>query len=145
MAEQISSSTPVSIHIRRGDYVNDSHTNSVHGTCGLDYYQNAMKLISGRVDKPTFFCFSDDIEWAKNKLHAQYPIIYVDHNGLDNASEDMRLMSQCKHNIIANSSFSWWGAWLNSNPDKIVIAPTKWFQKEDYDTRDLIPAGWIRL
>lgn len=145
MAEQISSSTSVSVHFRRGDYVNDLQTNSVHGICGLDYYQTAMQFISSKIAKPIFFCFSDDIDWAKEHITSDHPLIFVANNGPDSAFEDMRLMSMCKHNIIANSSFSWWGAWLNANSDKTVIAPRKWFKKEEYNTKDLIPNEWVRL
>ncbi len=137
--------TAVSIHVRRGDYVSDSTTNRYHGTCSLDYYRDAVERISELADGAHFFVFSDDIEWVKENLKPGRPVTYVDFNDDKSNYEDLRLMSLCKHHIIANSSFSWWGAWLNLNPDKIVIAPGKWFNDTSIDTADLIPDSWIRL
>ena len=104
-----------------------------------------MKTISGGVRHPHFFVFSDDPMWARENLSWIAPGIVIDQNGLDKAFEDMRLMSLCKHHIIANSSFSWWGAWLSKNPEKIVIAPEQWFQDKNMNTDDLIPTKWTRL
>jgi hypothetical protein len=91
------------------------------------------------------FVFSDDHAWVQRNMDLGYPTTFVTHNGADHAFEDLRLMSLCKHFIIANSSFSWWGAWLCSNHDKIVIAPKRWFNRDDIDTKDLIPPGWLCL
>lgn len=145
MAKLISSRESVSLHVRRGDYDSDLQTSKVHGTCGLDYYARAIAEICSRVDSPHFFIFSDDMEWSKANLDISHPVIFVDHNNALRSYEDLRLMSQCRHHIIANSSFSWWGAWLNPDSDKIVIAPDRWFNKEDIDTTDLLPESWIRL
>jgi len=131
----------VSIHIRRGDYVFDEKINKYHGECNLDYYLKAIALIAKKVKSPHFFVISDDIKWAKQNLYLKFPCIYVDHNIGKKDYEDMRLMSECKHNIIANSSFSWWGAWLNKN--KVVIAPKRWFTDKSINTEDLIPNSWI--
>ena len=98
-----------------------------------------------KITNPHFFIFSDDQKWVKDNFKIKYPIAFIDHNASKKDYEDLRLMSLCKHNIIANSSFSWWGAWLNSNPKKIVIAPKEWFADPSIDTSDLIPPGWIRL
>jgi hypothetical protein len=144
LARQISKVNSVSLHVRRGDYANNPLTTSVHGLCSLDYYMAAIKYITERVQEPRFFIFSDDIEWVKNNLKLSWPCEYVDCNRKDQSYNDMRLMSMCKHNIIANSSFSWWGAWLNPNLYKIVIAPNKWFANE-INTQDLIPLNWVRL
>lgn len=136
----------VSIHIRRGDYVSVAHTNQLHGTCDLDYYQKAIDTIAGKVDNPVFFCFSDDIDWVKENLKTDHEMHYVDSNiSPGSGHEDMRLMSNCKHHIIANSSFSWWGAWLNPNKDKVVIAPKKWLNSSEIIVKDLIPDSWIKL
>ena len=136
----------VSIHIRRGDYVSVAHTNQLHGTCDLDYYQKAISTIAGKVDNPVFFCFSDDIDWVKENLKTDHEMHYVDSNiSPGSGHEDMRLMSNCKHHIIANSSFSWWGAWLNPNKDKVVIAPKKWLNSSEIIVKDLIPDSWIKL
>lgn len=145
MLEKIKDCNAVSIHIRRSDYVTDPVTKKLHNTFNMDYYQKAVKIIASRVGDPHFFAFSDDIAWVKKNLKIKYPITYVDYNDIPHGYEDMRLMSSCKHNIIANSSFSWWGAWLNPNPDKIVIAPLKWLNDPNIDTSDVTPKSWIRI
>jgi hypothetical protein len=134
----------VSLHVRRGDYISNKKTNAVHGVCSIEYYQSAINYIDKNVLSPIYFIFSDDIEWvAKNiKIHSR--VVYVDHNKCQNSFYDMQLMSFCKHNIIANSSFSWWGAWLNDNNNKIVLAPKKWYSDNDVHS-DLLPESWIRL
>ncbi|MBN1585116.1 alpha-1,2-fucosyltransferase [Candidatus Uhrbacteria bacterium] len=134
----------VSLHVRRGDYVTDPNTNAYHGTCSPEYYGEAIGLIAEKVSNPHFFVFSDDIEWVKANIGIDYPVTYVSGEGRPDY-EELRLMSYCRHNIIANSSFSWWGAWLNPNPDKIVIAPKRWFSGASQDTGDLIPESWIRI
>ena len=145
LLNKIESVEAVSVHIRRGDYVSDTITNQFHGVCGLEYYQQAIEKIAQEVHEPHFYIFSDNIDWAKKNIQLNFPTTYVTHNPPDKGYEDLRLMSHCKHHIIANSSFSWWAAWLNSNPEKIVIAPEKWFADITIDTTDLIPEGWIRI
>ncbi|MDT8316998.1 MAG: alpha-1,2-fucosyltransferase [bacterium] len=145
MADWIESSESVSLHIRRGDYVSNPATRKIHGVCDLDYYSRCVKQITETVKDPHFFIFSDDCEWAKKNLKLSYPMTIISNNGAGRECEDLRLMSKCKHQIIANSSFSWWGGWLNHNPDKIVIAPKKWFNKSNANTNDIIPGGWIKL
>jgi hypothetical protein len=110
----------------------------------LDYYREAIRHIAERVEQPRFFVFSDDIAWVKDNLIIDFPSHYVDHNHGTESYSDMRLMSLCQHHIIANSSFSWWGAWLNPITDKIVIAPRRWFANQT-DVRDLIPQDWVTL
>lgn len=143
IAEQISQVNAVSLHVRRGDYVSNAK-NTFIGVCSLEYYRKAIEHIKSQVDMPVFFVFSDDIDWVKNNLVLDKTSVFVSHNKGSESYNDMRLMSLCKHNIIANSSFSWWGAWLNSNPQKIVIAPKQWFASGQ-DDRDLIPEAWVRL
>lgn len=145
MSEKILSSDSVSIHIRRGDYVSNKLTHLMHGVSGIDYYLNAINYISNNVEKPHFFVFSDEPDWARENLQTSFPMIFVNHNSGQNDFEDMRLLSLCKHHIIANSSFSWWGAWLSNNQNKIVIAPKKWFNEYKADTKDLYPEDWIVL
>jgi hypothetical protein len=145
ISEIIQAKNSISIHIRRTDYINDLTTNKVHGICGLDYYQNCIDYITTKISNPYFFVFSDDPQWAKENLKVNFPVIIVDHNDASRNYEDLRLMSQCKHNIIANSSFSWWGAWLNINPERIVIAPQKWFNDMSRNTDDLIPQNWLKF
>jgi len=140
---KIDSLNSISIHIRQGDYITNPTFNAYYEICPMKYYEDAMDYIAMQVDNPVFFIFSDSIDWVKNNMHFKYLIIYVDNKGPDH--EDLYLMSKCKHNIIANSSFSWWGAWLNENPDKIVIAPKKWFKDpiKNNETKDLLPNSWI--
>jgi len=144
LAEQISQVNAVSLHIRRGDYVQNPITNAVHGLCSLDYYQAAIQALAKSVEQPHFFVFSDDIEWVKANLVLAFPCQYINHNQGTESYNDMRLMSLCQHHIIANSSFSWWGAWLNPSPNKIVIAPKRWFA-DDKNVSDLLPETWIKL
>jgi hypothetical protein len=145
LAEQITSCESVSLHIRRGDYVSNSHTNQVHGTCDLDYYFRCVENLTQTVQNSHFFIFSDDPEWARDNLRLPNPITLVDHNGPNKNYEDLRLMSQCKHHIIANSSFSWWGAWLNPIEDKLVFAPKRWFARDNHNLHDFIPNQWIKV
>jgi len=141
LREVESAPNSVSVHVRRGDYVSDPKTTAFHGNCSWEYYESAMRHMRERVGGVSFFFFSDEPEWL---VAQQVDGVVV--TGLS-SHEDMFLMSRCKHQIIANSSFSWWGAWLNKNPDKIVIAPKRWFadEKMERQTGDLIPEGWIRL
>lgn len=134
----------VSLHIRRSDYITSKAANQTHGTCSIQYYEKAMEKIALTVFNPHFFVFSDDIEWVKNNLKFNYPVNHVS-NGVYKDYEELFFMSKCKHNIIANSSFSWWGAWLNKNKNKIVIAPVNWFNDKKFNTRDLIPETWIKI
>jgi hypothetical protein len=142
--EHISNVNAVSIHVRRGDYVSNKHTNSVHGVCSLDYYRAAIQTMTAHVENPVFFIFSDDIEWVKDNLVFGSHDVFVDNNTGKKSYNDMCLMSLCQHHIIANSSFSWWGAWLGVNAKKIVIAPQQWFANTTI-TDDLIPESWLRI
>lgn len=144
--EKIETSTSVSLHIRRGDYATNEKVNNIYGLCTLDYYKNAIECIEkSHGNNLEVFVFSDDTAWVNENLEINNQVTVVDHNGPERCYEDMILMSRCRHNVIANSTFSWWGAWLNSNKDKTVISPKKWFQSDKYDTSDLIPTDWIRL
>lgn len=143
IAEKISQVNAVSLHVRRGDYISDKK-NAFIGVCSLNYYKAAVEKIKTQVDDPVFFVYSDDINWVKNNLVLDKTTVFVSHNRGNEGYNDMRLMSLCKHNIIANSSFSWWGAWLNADPNKTVIAPSQWFLGGK-DDRDLVPAGWLKI
>lgn len=145
LAGLIQRSEAVSVHVRRGDYVANPITAEHHGVSPLEYYQAAMAEISSSVSNPHAFLFSDDPGWVKNNLTFEMPMTCIDHNGPDRGYEDLRLMSLCKHHIIANSSFSWWGAWLNKNAAKIVIAPRQWFNNPDFCLDDLLPPAWLRI
>ncbi len=141
--DQITNSNSVSIHVRREDYAKDPRVLAEFGLCSLQYYTKAIDHINKHLDNPTYFIFSDDIEWVKENLPLNDNWVIVDDKAVTDIDE-LLLMSKCKHNIVANSSFSWWGAWLNQNPDKLVIAPTPWFNKHKYD-KNLIPGTWIQL
>jgi hypothetical protein len=143
----IQSTNSVSIHVRRGDYVSNSATNDYFGTFGPEYYQKAMGIIAKKVLNPHLFVFSDDHKWVKKNIILPYPTTYVDHNGADKNYEDLRLMNACQHFVISNSSFSWWGAWLSKNKNKLVVGPKKWFNKvkPNIKTDDIMPEEWIRI
>ena len=143
ISTQISNINAVSLHIRRGDYVSNAK-NAYIGTCSLDYYRAAIAKINSIVDKPIFYVFSDDFNWAKNNLILDSKSVFISHNTGKESYNDMRLISLCKHHIIANSSFSWWGAWLNRNAEKIVIAPKQWFAGDMNDV-DLVPSNWLKM
>jgi hypothetical protein len=145
MSEMIRKSEAVSLHIRRGDYVSNPVMNRFHGLCSLEYYQKGMEMVFSKTKNAHFFVFSDDPAWAKENVNSDHPLTFIDFNGAERAYEDLRLMSLCKHHVIANSSFSWWGAWLSRNPSKVVVAPAKWFSNPNINTDDLIPQGWVRL
>ncbi|WP_081211253.1 alpha-1,2-fucosyltransferase [Salegentibacter sediminis] len=145
---EIKGTKSVAVHIRRGDYVKDNITNKVHGVCGLEYYQKAIEKMKEMDNEMVFYFFSDDMDWVKTKFGSlEGEKKFITKNDGDNSWKDMMLMSSCDHNIIANSSFSWWAAWLNTNKSKMVIAPKRWFKDPDKEqfTSDLIPKEWIRL
>lgn len=145
IAGEISRSNAVSIHVRRGDYVSNAKAAAVHGVCTPDYYRHAIENMEIHLESPFFFIFSDDHEWAERNVAPWCGAHHMICRNTGAAFRDLRLMSLCKHNIVANSSFSWWGAWLNSNVEKRVVAPKNWFLTNRLDTRDLLPPGWIRL
>jgi hypothetical protein len=132
----------ISLHIRRGDYV----SNSTHGTCDLGYYNKAVQFFINKYGSNfEVFAFSDDPSWVQKNLELPVKINFISNNSSNNSYEDLRLMTCCKHNIIANSSFSWWGAWLNKNPKKCVIAPKQWFADIKIANKDITPRNWLRI
>ncbi|MCU4165570.1 alpha-1,2-fucosyltransferase [Carboxylicivirga caseinilyticus] len=144
---EISQCNSVSIHIRRGDYASSSYINSIHGLLPMSYYKSSINTIQDLYPESHFFIFSDDIEWVKLNFDSNHKQTIVDTSRSNEAHIDMQLMSLCKHNIIANSSYSWWAAWLNQNENKTVIAPKKWFadnKKNDTQTKHIIPRAWIQ-
>lgn len=144
LAERIGSVKAVSLHVRRGDYATNPNTQAVHGLCAPAYYAEALRFIESRIPQAHVFVFSDDIAWVKKYIPVSLPHTFVDHNKGPASYNDMRLMSLCKHHIIANSSFSWWGAWLSASPQKIVVAPQKWFANSN-NVGDLFPSEWTLL
>lgn len=142
---EIKNGDGISLHVRRGDYVTNKFAKEEHGLVSLAYYQAAIEHINKKVKEPQVFVFSDDIAWCQKHLRLGLPTVFIEGKG-QQVSEDIYLNQHCQHNIVANSSFSWWGAWLNENPDKIIIAPKRWFQNEESDKEtDIVPESWIRL
>jgi Glycosyl transferase family 11 len=138
---RIEACNSVCLHVRRGDYLGDQADSPI--VCGLSYYREAMQHVSRFVTAPKLFVFSDDIGWCRSAF-ASTDAAFVDVNGPDDAIYDLYLMATCRHHIIANSSLSWWGAWLARHPEQIVIAPQPWLPGADTD-RDLLPTQWIKL
>ncbi len=139
----ISGENSICVHVRRGDYVTNPIYKKTFVVQESEYYRQAEGEIASRVRNPKFYVFSDDSEWAQDNLRFNSPTTVVSgqHHRAD--WEELRLMMACKHFIIANSTFSWWAAWLGRHPDKVVIAPTKWRHGISQPPRDLIPKEWI--
>lgn len=136
----------VSLHIRRGDYISNESANKLMGVLPLSYYEEAINILEKKLDNFNVFVFSDDIDWVKYnlKLSSKYlrDVCFVDGGGRQDY-EDMYLMSKCRHHIIANSTFSWWGAWLGEKDDSMIIAPKNWFKDKAKDASDIVPERWI--
>lgn len=142
MAARIAESTAISLHVRRGDYL----TFAAHVLCDQAYYDAALaKVLDGLQGDPIVYVFSDDPQWAKDNLSLPCEKVVVDFNGPETDFEDMRLMSLCQHNIIGNSSFSWWAAWLNQTPGRRVAGPAKWFGDPKLSNPDIFPHDWLRI
>lgn len=144
IAGRMQNSNSVSIHIRRGDYVSNKSVAASYGPCTPAYYEAAIASISSKVPNPSWFVFSDDTTWVKESMQFPGAVEYVSDQKLSD-QEEILLMASCEHNIIANSTFSWWGAWLNQNPEKVVIVPDPWFDTRPQDHAHLIPESWIRV
>jgi len=145
LEHRVRESDSVAVHVRRGDYARNRKTNAYHGLCPAEYYIEAARRIANRLAKPSFFVFSDDLDWVRQNLKLDWPTTYVVHDKECSPHQDIWLMSRCAHHIIANSSFSWWGAWLSPNENKVVIAPSQWFAHAQYSANDLIPESWLRI
>lgn len=134
----------VSLHVRRGDYVSVQKNLEIIGVCGLDYYKKAISQMREKLLNPVFFVFSNDMDWARDNLLLGQDAVFVEGNA-DSPEMDIFIMSQCRHHIIANSSFSWWGAWLSQNKEQRVIAPSPWFESSKLTDIDLLPASWHKV
>lgn len=146
LLRKILSTNSVALHIRRGDYVSNPSATQFHGLCTLDYYKAAIQSLKARMQDAHIFIFSDDLEWARSNLASELPMDFVDSgNGPSANLVDLELISSCRHHIIANSSFSWWGAWRGKYDGQRVIAPSRWFADTTTDTRDVIPARWEKI
>ena len=139
--DDIKNTNSVFVHFRRGDYVSDQRTNKFHGVCDMEYYKKSIEYFLRLGNNFKFFIFSDDIDWVKENFKIDN-CFFVSNKKLRDF-EELFLMSKCKHAIIANSSFSWWGAWLNDGKDKIVIAPKKWNNSDCYN--EIVPDRWIKM
>jgi hypothetical protein len=138
----IENSNSVAIHVRRGDYLESA---SLRGLAPDHYYSSAMNHIDENIDEPVYFVFSNDIEWCKENIQSNN-IHYISWNSGGSSFRDMQLMARCKHNIIPNSTFSWWGAYLNRNPGKIVVAPEKWSNPETgVELNDMNMPSWVAI
>jgi Glycosyl transferase family 11 len=136
--------SPVAVHVRRGDYLRPG-TKDFHGCFGAEYYKSGMNYFRELVH-PTFFVFSDDPEWCRDTFYkSDVEIVQVNKSSELESAWDIYLMSQCNHALISNSSFGWWGAWLNPYEHKVVLAPKKWFQAPEMDDRDIVPQGWRKI
>ncbi|WP_288882413.1 alpha-1,2-fucosyltransferase [Pedobacter panaciterrae] len=143
MADRIKNCESVMINVRRGDYLQKL---DYHGVVSVDYIEKAIRLIRSKLKHPTFYVFSDDMEWCMNHLTFDEDIIFVGEEYYDQKYQYyLQLMASCKHFIISNSTFSWWAAWLSKNVEKIVIAPDIWFTNKDFQTKDLLRQNWIKL
>ena len=144
--EQIRSSEAVMLHIRRGDYVNSPSAAKFHGALQLSYYQQAIEALLLNKPNAHFFIFSDDLPWAKEALPKDLEITFVENSFKpDAAAQELQLMYECKHHIIANSSLSWWGAWLKKDCSGLVFAPNRWISDSSLDLSNLLPANWQRI
>ena len=135
----------ICVHVRRGDYISNSSAAKIYGECSPDYFHRGVTKLSNELNNPHCFVFSDDYDWVRSNLKFSVPTTIVDINGQDAPEIDLVLMSNCHHFLIANSSFSWWAAWLAKRANKKIIAPEKWFLNADINTKDLIPSSWQRL
>lgn len=145
LMEKARTTQSIAVHVRRGDYVSNPDFNAFHGVCGTEYYAAAIAYLASRVSDPHFFVFSDDLDWAEAHLRFPASVDFVRHNLGVSDSEDLRLMSACKNFIIANSSFSWWGAWLAPHSAKLVVAPARWFAGGGHVGWNIVPSGWVKL
>lgn len=136
LVKHLSETNSVGLHVRRGDYV------EIGEALPPSYFESAVSAIASNVDDPRFFVFSNDIEWAKNNLSIPHSVVYVTNNYSDTDYEDLQLMSQCDHNIISNSTFSWWGAWLGEQPEQTTIAPSLWLMDQPTRDLDIVPDRW---
>jgi hypothetical protein len=143
LARRIHEQESLAIHIRRGDYASNPKAQKVLWLSDMDYFTRAFEYVKKVTAIRTVFIFSDDIEWCKMMLNFDLPMVFVPQVGIPD-TESIHLISLCSHAIISNSSFSWWGAWLNPNPHKVIVAPKKWFKK-DGDSTVITPPSWIRI
>lgn len=145
LANRIDSVESVSVHVRRGDYASDPKISAELGVLPIGYYEAAIDRLQQALSRPEFFVFSNDPKWCARNLRIDAPHTFVASALARKSHADLQLMSSCRHHVVSNSSFAWWGAWLREGPDTIVVAPKRWFLTPDFDTRDLVPERWLRI
>lgn len=145
LLERMRTSNSVALHVRRGDYVSNAAAAQFHGVCDMGYYQEAIRRLLATMPDLEVFVFSDEPEWARSNLNLPAPTHVIDSNGPDRGYWDLELMRHCRHHVIANSSFSWWGAWLAQPDGQVVYAPSRWFRDASTNTSDVIPSRWNLL
>ena len=145
LVDSIKECNAVSVHIRRADYVKNKTTNRIHGSLDFEYYEKGIEYLNSVLVDNHFFIFSDDPEWVQKNFNLATNCTFVSHNNAENNYQDLNLMSYCNHHIIANSTFSWWGAWLSSNKNKKVVAPKNWYSSSKSFNKDLFLDDWIEL
>jgi hypothetical protein len=145
IARSLRAEPSVALHVRRGDYASDPHTRDYHGLCGIEYYRRAVEMVCRETGAAKVFVFSDDPDWVRREIGHWASCTVVSGAFPLRDHEEMWLMSRCTHFVIANSSFSWWAAWLGDSAEKLVVAPRSWFNAAPQDTSDLIPGQWVRL
>ena len=145
IAQQVAMSNAISVHIRCGDDPNDPAARAIFGICDTEWFREAMWRMEDRIENPTFFVFSDHPPFAREIIKSQSSLVFIDPDADGRDCEDLMLMSLCKAHIIPNSTFSWWGAWLNGRLDKHVIAPARWYADETMTFNDIVPEHWERL
>jgi hypothetical protein len=145
VAAEIRDAGGVSLHVRRGDFTKDPLSQRTHGVCSPDYYRDAMSQLDDRLGRPVYYLFSDDPDWVEENISHRRTRMVSSPKSTWPAYEEMALMSACRAHIVSNSSFSWWGAWLGADPDKVVVAPARWFTDPSFRSDDIVPPNWVRL
>jgi hypothetical protein len=145
ISHRICDSNSVCIHVRRTDYITDARYANIIRPCSIAYYMQALDRMNDSIEDPTYFVFSDEPDWCRANLDFNRKVYYIDANGPGEPWKDLHLISQCRHHIIANSTFSWWGAWLAQHAEQKVIAPGVWLIAKDLDSSQVVPPRWMRI
>jgi hypothetical protein len=144
LADQIERCNSICLHVRRGDYLAKKTMRQI-GVCDMEYYKNGIEYVASRLINPKIFIFTDDPHWVSENIDFDFDTSILSHNGNRGDCHDLMLMKSCKHFVISNSSFSWWGAWLSEGKGKTVIAPKRWFAGKAFNREDIHPRGWITM
>lgn len=147
MLSKIKNCDSISVQVRRGDFVLNKELKKTYHECSPSYFQKAVSIIANKTNNPKIFVISDGLEWVKKNISFPYPTEYISHTGFTD-NQKIMLMAACKHNVISNSTFAWWGAWLNQNPNKIIVSPRIWLNDKNKNksyVNNLIPESWIKI